>query len=63
MVKSQSNQEADNMARKAATVIVALGSDKASKVYKYMKQDEIEQLTIDNVVRDEKSTSRPKKRA
>ena len=32
MVKSQSNQEADNMARKAATVIVALGSDKASKV-------------------------------
>ncbi len=31
--------------RKAATVVLALGVENASKVYKYLHQDEIEQLT------------------
>ena len=47
MAKTQNTEQALNMAQKAATVIVALGSDKASKVYQYMKPEEIEQLTIE----------------
>lgn len=34
-------------AQKAAAVIVALGSDTASKIYKYLKEDEVEQLTYE----------------
>lgn len=34
-------------AQKAATVIVALGTDKASQIYQHMSQDELEQLTIE----------------
>ncbi len=34
-------------AQKAATVIVALGTDKASRIYQYMNPDELEQLTIE----------------
>ena len=33
--------------QKAATVVVSLGVDKASKVYKYLSEDEIEKLTLD----------------
>jgi flagellar motor switch protein FliG len=33
--------------RKAATVVLSLGVDSASKVYKYLHQDEIEQLTVE----------------
>ncbi len=33
--------------QKAATVIVALGTDKASRIYQYMNPDELEQLTIE----------------
>ncbi|MFT4005473.1 MAG: flagellar motor switch protein FliG [Lacrimispora sp.] len=33
--------------QKAATVIVSLGVDKASKVYKYLSEEEIERLTIE----------------
>lgn len=33
--------------QKAATVIVALGTDKASQIYQYMNADELEQLTIE----------------
>ncbi len=33
--------------QKAATVIVSLGVDKASKVYKYLTEDEIEKLTLE----------------
>ena len=33
--------------QRAAAVIVALGSQNASKVYKYLKEDEIEQLTLE----------------
>ena len=33
--------------QKAAAVIVALGSDTASKIYKYLKEDEVEQLTYE----------------
>jgi len=34
-------------AQKAATVIVALGADKASQLYKYMEPEEVEQLTLE----------------
>lgn len=33
--------------RKAAAVIVALGVDKASKVYKYLSEEEVEKLTVE----------------
>lgn len=34
-------------AQKAATVIVAIGTEKASRIYQYMNPDELEQLTIE----------------
>ena len=34
-------------AQKAATVIVAIGTEKASRIYQYMNSDELEQLTIE----------------
>lgn len=34
-------------AQKAAAVIIALGSDAASQIYKYLKEDEVEQLTLE----------------
>lgn len=33
--------------QKAAAVIVALGADKASKVYKYLGEEEVEKLTVE----------------
>jgi flagellar motor switch protein FliG len=33
--------------QKAAAVIVALGAENASKIYKYLKEDEVEQLTYE----------------
>lgn len=41
--------EADKLSleQKAAAVIVSLGVDKASKLYKYMGQDDLEQLTVE----------------
>lgn len=36
-----------NGAQKAAAVIIALGADTASKIYKYLKEDEVEQLTYE----------------
>ena len=33
--------------QKAAAVIVALGAEKASKLYKHLSESEIEKLTID----------------
>ncbi|MEG1448596.1 MAG: flagellar motor switch protein FliG, partial [Oscillospiraceae bacterium] len=33
--------------QKAAAIIISLGSEKASAVYKFLKDDEIEQLTIE----------------
>lgn len=33
--------------QKAAAIIIALGADDASKIYKYLKEDEIEQLTYE----------------
>ncbi len=33
--------------QKAAAIIVALGADKASALYKYMEDDEVEQLTLE----------------
>ncbi len=40
--KARSNDSA----RKAATVVLSLGVEHASRVYKYLKQDEIEQITM-----------------
>lgn len=34
-------------AQKAAAVVVALGAEKASTIYKYMESDDVEQLTIE----------------
>ena len=34
-------------AQKAAAVIIALGAEKASLVYKYMEDEEVEQLTLE----------------
>ncbi len=34
-------------AQKAAAVIIALGSDTASKIYKYLREDEVEQITYE----------------
>ena len=34
-------------AQKAATVIVAIGTEKASRIYQYMDSEELEQLTIE----------------
>ncbi|WBY64316.1 MAG: hypothetical protein ACFWUD_04735 [Thermocaproicibacter melissae] len=34
-------------AQKAAAVIIALGSDTASKIYKYLREDELEQITYE----------------
>ncbi len=34
-------------AQKAAAVVIALGSDTASKIYKYLEEDEVEQLTYE----------------
>ena len=36
-----------NGPQKAASVIVALGAENASKIYKYLKEDEVEQLTFE----------------
>lgn len=33
--------------QKAATVVVALGADKASKIYKYLSPEEVEKLTLE----------------
>ena len=33
--------------QKAAAIIISLGADNASKIYKYLKEDEIEQLTYE----------------
>ena len=34
-------------AQRAAAVIIALGADKASKIYKHMEPEEVEQLTLE----------------
>lgn len=34
-------------AQRAAAVIIALGADKASQIYKYMEPEEVEQLTVE----------------
>ena len=34
-------------AQKAAAVIIALGTDTASKIYKYLREDELEQITYE----------------
>ncbi|MEA4987045.1 MAG: flagellar motor switch protein FliG, partial [Anaerovorax sp.] len=33
--------------QKAAAVIIALGAEKASKIYKHLSEDELEQLTVE----------------
>ncbi|MCP1109116.1 flagellar motor switch protein FliG [Ohessyouella blattaphilus] len=43
----QSRQDKLNIGQKAAAVIAALGAEKASKVYKYLNEDEVEKLTLE----------------
>ncbi|NLK64195.1 MAG: flagellar motor switch protein FliG, partial [Tissierellia bacterium] len=33
--------------QKAAAIIISLGADDASKIYKFLKEEEIEQLTYE----------------
>lgn len=47
MAQAQTNQPSLTPEQKAATVVVALGADKASKVYKYLNADEVEKLTLE----------------
>lgn len=42
-----SNASALTSKRKAAAVIIALGSDYASNIYKYLREEEVEQLTVE----------------
>ena len=44
---AQTNENKLTPEQKAATVVVALGADKASKVYKYLSPDEVERLTLE----------------
>ncbi len=46
VTKTQKSAELGG-AQKAAAVIVALGADKASAIYKYMEPEDVEQLTIE----------------
>ena len=45
--KELNSEQPLNNVQKAAAVIVALGADKASMVYKYMEPEDVEQLTIE----------------
>ena len=47
MPQTQTNANSLTPEQKAATVVVALGADKASKVYKYLNADEVEKLTLE----------------
>jgi len=46
MAKSNSDKEMDGV-EKAATLLIALGPEKSSKVFKHLKEEEIEQLTLE----------------
>ncbi len=41
------SQQKCTAAQKAAAVIIALGTDSASRIYKYLREDEVEQLTLE----------------
>lgn len=45
--KSKSSLPPMTSTQRAAAVIIALGADKASQIYKYMEPSEVEQLTIE----------------
>ncbi|WP_243207172.1 flagellar motor switch protein FliG [Mediterraneibacter hominis] len=47
MAETENNGRKLTPEMKAATVVVALGADKASKVYKYLSADEVEKLTLE----------------
>ena len=47
MPQTQTSTNTLTSEQKAATVVVALGADKASKVYKYLNPDEVEKLTLE----------------
>jgi len=46
MAKSNLDKEMDGV-EKAATLLIALGPEKSSKVFKHLKEEEIEQLTLE----------------
>ncbi len=43
---ASSKPKVSNM-QKAAAVVIALGAEEASKVYQYLREDEIEQLSLE----------------
>lgn len=47
MAESEKNSRKLTSEQMAATVVVALGADKASKIYKYLNSDEVERLTLE----------------
>ena len=47
MAQSETNARKLTSEERAATVVVALGADKASKVYKYLNPEEVEKLTLE----------------
>lgn len=47
MAEVEKNSRKLTPEQRAATVIVALGADKASKIYKYLNADEVERLTLE----------------
>lgn len=42
-----SNKKSDGYAQRAAAVVIALGAESASTVYKYLREDEIEQISFE----------------
>ena len=45
--RGKSSLSSMSNAQRAAAVIIALGADKASQIYKYMEPEEVEQLTLE----------------
>lgn len=47
MPKSVSNEREMDGVEKAAVLLIALGPEKSSQIFKHLKEDEIEQLTLE----------------
>ncbi|MEG1971675.1 MAG: flagellar motor switch protein FliG, partial [Oscillospiraceae bacterium] len=41
------SMHADSMTQRAAAVIIAMGSENAAEVYKYLREEEIEQISVE----------------
>ena len=47
MAKSSSAEKEMDGIEKAATLLIALGPEKSAQIFKHLKEDEIEQLTLE----------------